>query len=246
MVARALEEQIAQGQWAPGSRLPTEAELVALFGVSRQTLRYALSDLAARGLVRSHQGLGSVVLRQSAAPEYSQSLESINELVYYARNTTEKVIRTEDVILSAELAAMIGAMAGQRWCHALTQRTAAGQTAPMALSSVWVPAESRQAMQAARKSGLPVFLEIQKASGRMIGKVHQVLGASLPGKAQAKLLKCGLHEPLLRIQRWYYGADETLIEMSDTLHPPSRFQYAMTLRHSATNLHPAFPRTAKK
>ena len=37
---------------------------------------------------------------------------------------------------------------------------------------------------------------------------------------------------MLRIQRWYYTADGTLLTMTETLHPPSRFQYAMTLRHS--------------
>lgn len=231
-LAQTLEEEIAEGRWPVGSPLPTEAELVERFGVSRQTVRFAMSDLAARGLLKSHQGLRSVVLRQHVTPDYSTSLESISELVYYSRNTVLKVVRTEDVSLSAELASVIGGRAGQPWCHALTLRVAAGQSVPIALASVWVPAESRRAMQASRKSGLPVFLEIQKATGRMIGKVHQVLGASLPDKGQAKLLQCGVHEPLLRIQRWYHAEDDSLLEMSDTLHPPARFQYAMTFGHA--------------
>lgn len=234
LVAQQLEREIAEGRWPPGARLPAEAALVERFGVSRQTVRLALADLAARGLVKAHHGVGSQVLRQDAVPEYSQSLESIRALVSYARNTTVRVLRMEERALDAALAAQIGAPAGETWCHAQTLRFAAGQAAPMGLASVWVPLASRQAMLVANRSGLPVFMEIQKAHGRLIDKVHQVLGAHLPRKEDARLLQCSPREPVLRIQRWYHAGDGSLLEMSDSLHPQSRFQYAMTLRHSGT------------
>lgn len=57
----ALAAEIAAGRLAPGSRLPTEAELVKRFGVSRFTVRQALGHLEARGLVRAEQGRGTFV-----------------------------------------------------------------------------------------------------------------------------------------------------------------------------------------
>ena len=45
---------------------------------------------------------------------------------------------------------------------ALTLRSAAGQTVPMGVSSVWVPVADRQAIHVSRKIGLPVFLEVRK------------------------------------------------------------------------------------
>lgn len=89
----------------------------------------------------------------------------------------------------------------------------------MALTSVWVPLASRKAMLAANRSAIPVFMEIQKAHGHLIAKVHQLLGAHRLQKQQAALLECALREPVLRIQRWYYTADGRLMEMSDSLHP---------------------------
>ena len=231
-IAEVLERGITQGEWPVASLLPSEPQLVARFGVSRQTIRSALSNLMSSGLVASQQGIGTRVLRQTAAPEYSQSLETINALAYYARNTAVEVMQVQDVVITPELAAVVGAAAGETWCHALTLRSAPGQTMPMGVSSVWVPVGNRQAIQASRKSGLPVFLEVQKANKKMVSEVRQVLGACLPDKAQASLLHCEPREALLRIQRWYYAADGTLLEMSDTLHPPSRFQYVMTLRHA--------------
>ena len=45
----------------PGTRLPTEAELSAQFGVNRHTVRRALEELSRDGLVRVEQGRGSFV-----------------------------------------------------------------------------------------------------------------------------------------------------------------------------------------
>ena len=234
-IAEVLERGITQGEWPVASLLPSEPQLATQFGVSRQTIRSALSSLMSSGLVASQQGIGTRVLRQTAAPEYSQSLETINALAYYARNTAVEVVRVQEVVITPELASVVGARAGETWCHALTLRSAAGQAVPMGVSSVWVPVGNRQAIQASRKSGLPVFLEVQTANKKMVSEVRQLLGACLPDKTQAQLLHCDTREALLRIQRWYHAADGTLLEMSDTLHPPSRFQYVMTLRHALKN-----------
>lgn len=60
-IAGTLADEIARGHAAAGERLPTEAELAARFGVNRHTVRHALADLAARGLVHSRRGAGVFV-----------------------------------------------------------------------------------------------------------------------------------------------------------------------------------------
>lgn len=60
-ILAALEGEIAGGGLPPGGRLPTEAELAARFAVNRHTVRRAMEELAARGLVRIEQGRGSFV-----------------------------------------------------------------------------------------------------------------------------------------------------------------------------------------
>lgn len=60
-IAATLRAEIARGHFPPGARLPTEADLSARFGVNRHTVRHALADLAAAGLVRSRRGAGVFV-----------------------------------------------------------------------------------------------------------------------------------------------------------------------------------------
>jgi DNA-binding FadR family transcriptional regulator len=59
---RTLRSGILSGRWPAGSRLPAERALAEELGVSRLTLRAALSSLASEGLVRSRRGSGVEVL----------------------------------------------------------------------------------------------------------------------------------------------------------------------------------------
>lgn len=80
-IAQALNGDIAEGRYAPGDKLPTEAELSTRFGVNRHTLRRAIADLADRGLVQSRRGSGVFVLAEPT--EYP-----IGRRVRFHRNLT--------------------------------------------------------------------------------------------------------------------------------------------------------------
>ncbi|APE33565.1 hypothetical protein BOX37_05810 [Nocardia mangyaensis] len=54
-------EQRLDHEFAPGDRLPSEAELAAEYGVNRLTVRRALAGLHQRGRIETRQGMGSFV-----------------------------------------------------------------------------------------------------------------------------------------------------------------------------------------
>ena len=58
-----IERRILSGEWAPGARVPTEAELQTEYGCARMTVSRALTDLSARGLILRRRRAGSVVAR---------------------------------------------------------------------------------------------------------------------------------------------------------------------------------------
>ncbi len=61
-----LTEQIDSGKFSPGEKIPSENELCDRFGLSRQTIRHAISKLIDDGLVESRQGSGTYVSDQRA------------------------------------------------------------------------------------------------------------------------------------------------------------------------------------
>jgi GntR family transcriptional regulator len=66
-IADRLREQMWDGTYAPGAKLPSESELRQRFRVSSKTIRAALDQLRAEGLVIGRQGVGSFV-REQAVP----------------------------------------------------------------------------------------------------------------------------------------------------------------------------------
>jgi len=69
-VAELFRAEVVTGRWGVGERIPTEPELVAAFGVGRNTVREALQSLVHAGLLRREQGRGTYVISDSelAAP----------------------------------------------------------------------------------------------------------------------------------------------------------------------------------
>ncbi len=57
-------EAILRGDFGPSGKLPTESKLAASLGVSRPTVREALSGLRADGIIASRRGAGSFVIRR--------------------------------------------------------------------------------------------------------------------------------------------------------------------------------------
>jgi len=60
-VAEQIMGRIAAGQLKPGERLPTEPELMELFGVGRSTVREALKSLSLAGLIETRRSAGTFV-----------------------------------------------------------------------------------------------------------------------------------------------------------------------------------------
>jgi DNA-binding GntR family transcriptional regulator len=63
-IAVELREKIESGELAPGEQVPSEAALVAAYGVSRGTARQALVELQGAGLIEAVHGKGRYVREQ--------------------------------------------------------------------------------------------------------------------------------------------------------------------------------------
>jgi len=67
-VADDLRADITSGALPPGTRLPSEAELAAQYGVSRVTVRRATSTLAEEGLLVVLHGRGTFIVEAPRKP----------------------------------------------------------------------------------------------------------------------------------------------------------------------------------
>jgi GntR family histidine utilization transcriptional repressor len=97
--------QVRSGEWSPGTRVPSENELVARYGVSRMTANRALRELMHDGYVHRIRGIGSFV---KEAPRQSSLLELRNiadEIAARGHEHRAEVLELVKIRADRELAA---------------------------------------------------------------------------------------------------------------------------------------------
>jgi GntR family transcriptional regulator len=80
-VAGGLRAELSAGAHPAGSRLPAETQLAEQFSVSRPTIRAALRELEAMGLVRTQHGVGTFVMEQPAVRAGLERMDSITDSI---------------------------------------------------------------------------------------------------------------------------------------------------------------------
>ncbi|QJI30872.1 FadR family transcriptional regulator [Pseudomonas sp. ADAK18] len=101
LVDQALEQlrhRITEGKWAIGERLPTEPELSAELGISRNTVREAMRVLAFSGLIEIRQGDGSY-LRSMTDP--LGAMKALSHCTLAQAQETRQILETEAIGLAA-------------------------------------------------------------------------------------------------------------------------------------------------
>jgi len=99
-----LKQRIIEGDYEVHERLPSESEMMKVFGVSRITVRQALRDLHSDGLVFSVQGKGTFVSRPKAVQDI-QSLQGFGEaMTPKGYETSARVVSVQEKNASNDIA----------------------------------------------------------------------------------------------------------------------------------------------
>jgi GntR family transcriptional regulator, phosphonate transport system regulatory protein len=137
-IAHRLEGDLRTGGLEAGAKLPTEAELAARFTVNRHTVRRAIADLAARGLVRVEQGRGTFL--QDLVIDYPlrrRTSFSAN-LLAQDRAPSHAMLEVVEVAADAEIAHALGQRRGARVVCSTSVGFADG--VPVSYGRSWFPA----------------------------------------------------------------------------------------------------------
>ena len=86
-----LYSDIINGIYSDGDLLPSESTLTKEYGVSRHTLRQALTVLSEDGLIQKKQGKGTIITKSKKTNE-TKNCEFVNPLIEYARGDIEKIL----------------------------------------------------------------------------------------------------------------------------------------------------------
>jgi GntR family transcriptional regulator len=196
-----LRDQITRGLYSPGDLIPKEDELCSLFGVSRITVRRAVSDLEKLGLVEKQPGRGTFVRVDSRLARPAATLGMIESLSKQARDTDVQVLQVETVRAPPAIATQLRLGHTDRAVHASRLRSAQGT--PLMVTDAWVPEHIGKHVTAAALKKRALF-EILLAEGIRFGRVVQEVTAVAADPYHAGLLQTDVGAPLLRLTRLIY------------------------------------------
>ncbi len=128
VVRESLEDLIRDGHFPPGSRLPGEDDLAALFDVSRPTLRDAMKSLEAAGVVSRRRGVGTFVTDRGVVRNSLDVNFSFSDLVAaHGRQPGVRDLHVDKVPASGEDAGLLQVAPGDPLVSISRVRTADGE-----------------------------------------------------------------------------------------------------------------------
>ena len=160
-VVDSLAGSIREGKLLPGEKLPTEAEIMARFDVSRTVVREALSRLQASSLVETRHGIGTFVLQPHDAGNLKITAEDFT--------TVDDVISVLELRISLETEAA-GLAAQRRTDDNLRAMAIALQAFQDSINadSDAIPPDFQFHMEVARSTGNRHFADLMTYLGTMI------------------------------------------------------------------------------
>jgi GntR family transcriptional regulator, phosphonate transport system regulatory protein len=94
-IAGILRAEIAGGQYRPGERLPTEAEMARRFAVNRHTLRRAVAALVGEGSVHTRRGSGAFVTSRPTDYPIGRRVRFHQNVAASGRTPSRRILRLE-------------------------------------------------------------------------------------------------------------------------------------------------------
>lgn len=118
-VKQMIQSRISNGDWVPGTRVPSENELVAELGLSRMTINRALRELANEGILTRVQGLGTFVAEGKGHTSTFEVRNIADEISERGHTHMARVLVLDEIRATPELADTLGLDLGARAYHSL-------------------------------------------------------------------------------------------------------------------------------
>lgn len=231
-----LTEKIESGEIAVGDRLPSEAELVEDFGVSRTTARRALDELRRQGLVRREPGRGTFL----ASPRLRSNLAYLHsfseEIERWGYAPGARLVSREEGPADEETAAWLEIEVGEKVLYVRRLRLA--DELPIFVCDSRLPITRFPALGNADYGIVSLSQLFEETTGRKIEYARQWIGAAAAVPEVARLLEIAPGVPVLKIRRITCVTGREPIEVVEAYFHPDRYQHynEFTSRVDATTI----------
>ena len=218
-VKQALKDGLAQERWRAGELMPSEAALVAQFGISRMTVNRALRELQIEGLVDRVQGVGTFAAQRQRVSSRLTIRDLHEEIEARGHRHHADVHLAREERATAALALQLGLETGAPVYHSLIvhhDNAVALQCEDRYVNPACVP--DYLSVDFSRVTPTQHLLDVAP-----VWEAQYTIEASTPTAQEARLLGIGAGDPCLVVVRRTVsrGLPVTLARL---VHPGARYQ----------------------
>ncbi len=222
-LAEDLARRIQGGEYGPRRRLPGEYELVDRYGLSRVTVRQAMSVLERRGLVIRRRGVGTFVTSPKVHQDLAEPLRGFYDgLVARGLKPEFSLIEFRKVTPNAHVAAKLGTESAM-----LVSRLYKLDDAPFAVTNIHLhPITSDVTRE--EVSTTPVYRILERLD-KKIARADLTIRAQAAGHESGRLLEIAAAEPVLILDRTSYDENGMALENTVCYLRSDAYEFGLTI-----------------
>ncbi len=220
-----IKEKIEMGYWKEGELIPTEMELAKSYGVSRVTMRKAISYLVKEHYLQRIAGFGTTVLRNKPNLQNFTLIQSFtNEMKEMGLPSKTLFAEVRVVDANAMLADIFDINIGDTL---LNLRRTRGSEQPILFSDTYMlPVVDIPNDQEILKGSLYEYLATQNI---LFTKFDEYVSAVSLTAELKEILEIEEDTPILKRKRFAYTEDDTLLEYTETFYNSNMYEYRTRL-----------------
>ncbi|MGW0409871.1 GntR family transcriptional regulator [Streptomyces collinus] len=228
-LAQTIQRRIEDGTYAPGTRVPSENQLVQAFGMSRPTVVRALELLKRDGWLESRQGFGTIVRGRPAVAE-QKSRRGREALERDESQTPGRLVAVDRVPVPVRVASVLGL---PKRAEVLMRRFLVEEEGEaVELVSSYFPAGLVDGTElgSSEPLGAGVREHLEGRKKVRFDHVTERVSARLPDAGEAELLGLPDGVPVLSVLVIGFDASGQALQVSDVLLPADRQELEDTYR----------------
>ena len=223
---RSIEDAVRSGLISPGDALPSERDIAATADVSRVTVRKAVQNLVADGILIQRHGSGTVVAPHVERVEQSlSSLTSFTEdMARRGRTLTSEWLDRGLYDPSPEETVILGLGSSEKVARIARLRIANGT--PLAIERAAIAASILSDPDAV---GASLYEKLEQTGHRPVRAIQRIAAVNLT-EADAELLEVPAGAASLRIERTSYLASGRIVEFTRSIYRGDAYDFVAELR----------------
>ena len=219
-LADILREPIASGAFPVGGELPKEAIIAERFGVSLITVRQALRDLEADGLIRKRSAKPAVVTSPSPPVTLSWTFKNFADMAAFTKDAELKV-KSYRKETSPVLSRHFG-LGKDEPGYCLRSLLTVGKQKKAQITTYFPPDLGAQ-LQKEDFNDVLIFRAVQRRLNIRMAVAHCTVRAEIADDVVAADLGVAKGSAILAVEMLYQSADQRNVEFSIARHPAEMF-----------------------